>query len=41
VALLALPILRYSYVLEFIYYLSPLIWPIALGPENRGPAAAG
>jgi hypothetical protein len=41
VALLALPIVRYSYVLEFINYLSPLVWPMALGGENGAPSAAG
>ena len=41
VAVLALPYLRYTYVLEFVYYLSPLIWPIALGLEDDAvPAAA-
>jgi len=34
VAVLALPYLRYTYALEFVYYLSPLIWPIALGRED-------
>lgn len=29
-AVLAYPGLRYTYALEFVYYLSPLIWPIAL-----------
>jgi len=40
VAVLGLPILRYSYALEFVYYLSPLIWPIALGRENGAGAPA-
>jgi len=35
VAVLALPILRYTYCLEFVYYLSPFLWPIALGAETR------
>lgn len=36
ISLLALPVLRYTYNLEFVYYLSPFLWPIALG---RGDAA--
>ena len=41
VAVLAHPIVRYTYALEFVYYLSPLVWPIALGrEENAVPAAA-
>ena len=31
VAILAFPYLRYTYCLEFVYYLSPFLWPIALG----------
>jgi hypothetical protein len=38
ISLLALPVLRYTYNLEFVYYLSPFLWPIALG---RGDAAGG
>jgi hypothetical protein len=41
VAVLAFPYLRYTYALEFIYYLSPLIWPIALGREDDAVPAAG
>jgi hypothetical protein len=41
VALTALAMLRYSYVLEFIYYSSPFLWPIALGRENGVPPAGG
>jgi hypothetical protein len=40
VAVLGLPVLRYTYALEFVYYLSPLIWPIALGRENDAVLAA-
>jgi hypothetical protein len=41
VAALAYPYLRYTYDLEFVYYLSTLVWPIALGrEENAVPAAA-
>ena len=38
IAVLALPVLRYTYSLEFIYYVSPFLWPIALG---CGDAAGG
>jgi hypothetical protein len=34
IAALAYPYLRYTYGLEFVYYLSPFIWPIALGRED-------
>ncbi len=36
VAALAYPYLRYTYCLEFVYYLSPFIWPIARGHDNDG-----
>jgi len=35
VSAVANPILRYTYSLEFVYYLSPLVWPIALGREEN------
>ena len=35
VALTAFPYLRYTYSLEYIYYLSPFFWPIMLGRELR------
>ena len=35
VAVLALPILRYTYCLEFVYYLAPFLLPIAWGRETR------
>jgi len=38
ISLLALPCLRYTYNLDFVYYLSPFLWPIALG---HGDAAGG
>jgi hypothetical protein len=34
VAVLAFPYLRYTYCLEFVYYMSPFLWPIALGPGD-------
>ncbi|HUU38595.1 MAG TPA: hypothetical protein VMW46_10405 [Candidatus Desulfaltia sp.] len=40
VAALAYPYLRYTYGLEFVYYLSPFIWPIALGREDNAVPAA-
>jgi len=40
VAALGKPILRYTYGLEFVYYLSPLVWPIALGREENTVSAA-
>lgn len=40
VAVLGLPILRYSYALEFVYYMSPLIWPIALGRQDDAAPTA-
>jgi len=30
----SLPYLRYTYALEFVYYLSPFLWPIALDPRK-------
>jgi hypothetical protein len=40
VAALAFPYLRYTYGLEYVYYLSPFIWPIALGREDDAVSAA-
>ncbi len=40
VAATAFPYLRYTFGLEFVYYLSPFIWPITLGREDGTVGAA-
>jgi hypothetical protein len=41
IALTAFPYLRYTYSLEYIYYLSPFLWPIMLGPGLRSKTGKG